>query len=218
MNVEAEKKSRTIHIGLLAAFIVVLIWSVIQPYNLLFWLMQALAAIIMVLVLLLTYRKFTFTTFVYVLVFFHTIILLVGAHYTYSHNPLFDWLMNTFMLSRNYYDRVGHFAQGFMPAFALKEFLLRTGHVKKGKMLSFIVISMCLGFSAFYELLELAASFILGLPGEVVMGFQGDIWDSHWDMSMALIGAMTAIFIFGALHDKHMAKISKFDKLTLADR
>src|SRR5690554_5019506 len=103
------------HLILLGIFFLVLIWSVIQPFDLLFWFMQALPAMLIVLGLVLTYRKFTFSTFVYVMVLIHTIILLIGAHYTYSRNPFFDFLMNEFQLERNYYDRVGHFAQGFVP-------------------------------------------------------------------------------------------------------
>lgn len=211
MKKKADNRSGFIHLWLLAALAAVFIWSVIRPFSLIFWLMQALPAILIVTVLILTYRRFTFSTFVYGLVFLHMIILLIGAHYTYSRNPFFELLKDQFSLGRNYYDRVGHFAQGFVPAFAIKEFLLRAGYVKKSRMLSFIVISMCLGFSAFYEILELASSFILGLPGEVVMGFQGDIWDSHWDMIMALIGALAAIFIFGPLHDRAIAKTMSAD-------
>lgn len=209
MKTKANKNSIAIHFSLFIIFIAVLTWSAIYPSNGLFWLMQALPAILIVSALILTYKKFTFSTFVYIFVLIHTIILLIGAHYTYSRNPLFDLLMDKFSLSRNYFDRVGHFAQGFVPAFAIKEYLLRAGHVKKGGILSFIVISICLAISALYELLELAASFILRLPGEVVMGFQGDKWDSQWDMLMALIGAIIAVLIFGPLHDKYIAKLSK---------
>lgn len=213
MKKNAVKQPVTFHLFLLTVFLAVLIWSVIRPFNLVFWLMQALTAIAMVSVLVITYKRFTFSTFVYVMVLFHTIILLVGAHYTYSLNPLFDLLMDRFMLTRNYYDRVGHFAQGFVPALITKEYLTRVVHFKKGGLLSFIVISMCLGFSAFYELLELLSSFILGLPGEVVMGFQGDIWDSHWDMFMALLGASVAIFLFGSWHNKYIAKMMSAQKM-----
>ncbi|MBF7097275.1 DUF2238 domain-containing protein [Alkalibacter mobilis] len=204
-----QKKSgniNTIHLILLSIFFIILILSVIQPYNLLFWFMQALPAMLIVLGLVLTYRKFTFSTFVYVMVLIHTIVLLIGAHYTYSRNPFFDLLMNEFQLERNNYDRVGHFAQGFFPAFMIKEFLFRAVHVKKGPMLNLIVIGLCLGISGFYELLELAASWITGLPGEFIMGFQGDVWDSQWDMIMALIGAVIAVIPFGSWHDKHMEK------------
>lgn len=209
MEGKAGNNAGVIHLCLLLTFVAVLIWSVINPFNLLFWMMQALPAMSIVATLFLTYKKFTFSTFVYTMVLMHMIILLIGAHYTYSRNPFFDQLMTRFSLERNYYDRVGHFAQGLVPAFLIKEFLWRTAYVKKGRMLSFIVIAICLGFSAFYELLELAASYVLGLPGEVVMGFQGDLWDSQWDMFMALIGAAIAVFVFGSWHDKLIAKTSE---------
>ncbi len=208
MEALRKKNPAVIHLALLLCFVIALIWSLIRPYNLLFWLMQALAALLIVLTLSVTYRKFRFTTFVYVMVLLHVIILLIGARYTYSRNPFFNMLMTRFSLERNYYDRVGHFAQGFVPAFIIKEYLLRSKTVKKGKMLSLIVLMVCLGISALYELLELLAAFILGLPAEVVMGFQGDLWDSHWDMLMALIGASAALLVFAPMHDRYIAGIS----------
>ncbi|QSX07685.1 DUF2238 domain-containing protein [Alkalibacter rhizosphaerae] len=206
MKQKTSEQAVKTHLILLGIFFLVLIWSVIQPFDLLFWFMQALPAMLIVLGLVLTYRKFTFSTFVYVMVLIHTIILLIGAHHTYSRNPFFDFLMNEFQLERNYYDRVGHFAQGFVPAFMIKEFLFRRGHVKKGPVLNLIVIGLCLGISGFYELLELAASWVTGFPGEVIMGFQGDVWDTQWDMIMALTGAVLAILPLGPWHDKHMGK------------
>ena len=198
---EGEKR---IHIGLFVLFLIALTASAITPFNQLFWFGQAVPAILIVSVLAGTYRRFSFTTFVYVIVFLHMLILLVGAHYTYSENPLFNYLKDAWGLRRNYFDRVGHFAQGFSPAFLTKELLSRGGYVKKGRMLSFIVIVMCLGYSAFYELLEFTVALVFGIPPEIVMGFQGDVWDSLWDMLMALIGALVAICIFGSVHDKRM--------------
>lgn len=195
---------KRIHSGLFILFLTALIASAINPLNQLFWFGQAVPAILIVSVLAGTYRKFSFTTFVYVVVFLHMLILLVGAHYTYSENPFFNFLKDEWGLRRNYFDRIGHFAQGFSPAFLTKEFLARGGYVKKGRMLSFIVIVMCLGYSAFYELLEFTMALVLGIPPEIVMGFQGDVWDSLWDMVMALIGALVAICIFGSVHDKRM--------------
>jgi putative membrane protein len=129
-------------------------------------------------------------------------VILIGAHYTYSRNPLFELIKVQLGLSRNYYDRVGHFFQGFGPALMAREVLIRGKHVRHGRMLSFIVVSMCLGMSAFYELLELGTSYVLGLPVEVVMGMQGSAWDSQWDMLMALIGSITALALFTRIHDR----------------
>ena len=204
MSARVWKGINPIHIGLFVLFLIALTASAINPVNHLFWFGQAVPAILIVSVLAGTYRKFSFTSFVYVIVFLHMLILLVGAHYTYSENPFFNFLKDTWGLRRNYYDRAGHFAQGFSPSFLTKELLSRGGYVKKGRMLSFIVIVMCLGYSAFYELLEFMVALLFGIPPEIVMGFQGDVWDSLWDMLMALIGALVAICIFGSVHDKRM--------------
>lgn len=195
---------------LLALYLIVVIWSVWEPYGQLVWMMQSIAAHIVVLVLIITYRRFRFTTFIYAVVLVHMTVILVGAHYTYSRNPLFELLKIEMGLSRNYYDRVGHFFQGFGPALMAREILIRGNHVRRGRMLSFIVVSMCLGMSAFYELLELGTSYVLGLPVEVVMGMQGSSWDSQWDMLMALIGSIAALSVFSRLHDTKMKANSEY--------
>lgn len=189
---------------LLALYLGVVIWSAWEPYGRLVWLMQSLAALLVVLVLVLNYMRFRFTTFIYAVVLVHMTVILIGAHYTYSRNPLFEIIKIQFDLSRNYYDRVGHFFQGFGPALMSREILIRGNYVRRGRMLSFIIVSMCLGMSAFYELLELGTSYVLGLPVEVVMGMQGSSWDSQWDMLMALIGSIAALLIFSRIHDRSM--------------
>ena len=172
-----EKNDRN-NLILLSLYLIVAIWSAWEPYGQLVWLMQSVAAHIVVLVLIITYRRFRFTTFIYAVVLIHMTVILIGAHYTYSRNPLFELIKVQLGLSRNYYDRVGHFFQGFGPALMAREVLIRGKHVRQGRMLSFIIVSMCLGMSAFYELLELGTSYVLGLPVEVVMGMQGSAWDS----------------------------------------
>ena len=139
--------------------------------------------------------------------FLHALLLLYGAHYTYSQNPLFNQWKEQFGWERNYFDRVGHFAQGFVPAFLAKEFLLRGGYVKKGKLLMLIVILSCLGFSAAYELSEFAVVKIMDVPADTVMGTQGDAFDSLWDMIWALIGASLAVFVFGPFHDSQIEQM-----------
>ncbi len=196
-----EKNDRN-NMILLSLYLIVAIWSAWEPYGQLVWLMQSVAAHIVVLVLIITYRRFRFTTFIYAVVLIHMTVILIGAHYTYSRNPLFELIKVQLDLSRNYYDRVGHFFQGFGPALMAREVLIRGKHVRQGRMLSFIVVSMCLGMSAFYELLELGTSYVLGLPVEVVMGMQGSAWDSQWDMLMALIGSITALALFTRIHDR----------------
>lgn len=197
------------HRFMLTVFFLTLLWSVIKPFSFITWLLQALPAIIMVLVLSLLFKHFKFSEFVYFVVLIHVVILLIGSKYTYERNPLFEVLMEKFDLNRNYYDRVGHLAQGFTPAIIAKEYLLREGYLKRSKMFYYIVMSIVLAVSAAYELLEFAVSRISGVPAEKVLSFQGDIWDTQWDMVMALIGATVALTIFRRIHDKSMKKIEK---------
>lgn len=201
------KKAEPLHIILLVLFIIAYIISAIRPLDRLAWMGQMTPALLLVFLLVVTYRKFRFSTFVYVMAFLHALLLVYGAHFTYSQNPLFNQWKEQFGWERNYFDRVGHFAQGFVPAFLAKEFLLRAGYVKKGKMLTLIVILSCLGFSAAYELSEFTIVKIMGVPADAVMGTQGDAFDSIWDMIWALIGAGLAVFVFGRFHDSQMEKM-----------
>ena len=201
------KKAEPLPIILLVLFVIAYIISAIRPLDRLAWIDQMTPAVLMVLLLVVTYRKFRFSTFVYVMAFLHALLLLYGAHYTYSQNPLFNQWKEQFGWERNYFDRVGHFAQGFVPAFLAKEFLLRGGYVKKGKLLMLIVILSCLGFSAAYELSEFAVVKIMDVPADTVMGTQGDAFDSLWDMIWALIGASLAVFVFGPFHDSQIEQM-----------
>ena len=201
------KKAEPLPIILLVLFVIAYIISAIRPLDRLAWIGQITPAVLLVLLLVVTYRKFRFSTFVYVMAFLHALLLLYGAHYTYSQNPLFNQWKEQFGWERNYFDRVGHFAQGFVPAFLAKEFLLRGGYVKKGKLLMLIVILSCLGFSAAYELSEFAVVKIMDVPADTVMGTQGDAFDSLWDMSWALIGASLAVFVFGPFQDSQIEQM-----------
>lgn len=185
----------------------VLAWSAIRPHDYFTWFLEVLPAVAGVAILAVTYGRFKFTHLVYVLVWGHAIILMVGGHYTYAEMPLFNWIRDTFGLSRNYYDRVGHFAQGFVPAMIAREILLRTSPLKKGKLLFFIVVSICLAFSAFYELIEWWVSAATGSAGDAFLGTRGDVWDTQRDMAMALIGAMSALLALGKYHDKFLEKL-----------
>ena len=201
------KKAEPLPIILLVLFVIAYIISAIRPLDRLAWIGQMTPAVLLVLLLVVTYRKFRFSTFVYVMAFLHALLLLYGAHYTYSQNPLFNQWKEQFGWGRNYFERVGHFAQGFVPAFLAKEFLLRGGYVKKGKLLMLIVILSCLGFSAAYELSEFAVVKIMDVPADTVMGTQGDAFDSLWDMIWALIGASLAVFVFGPFHDSQIEQM-----------
>ena len=133
-------------------------------------------------------------------------ILLVGGHFTYAEVPLFNWLKEAFHLSRNHYDRVGHFVQGFVPAIITREILLKKSSLRPGKLFSFIIICICLAISAFYELLEFAVSVLIGSNGDAFLATQGDIWDTQKDMTLALIGAIVALILLSKIHDHFLKK------------
>lgn len=195
-------QSKRLHLALLVSFLAILVWSVIRPHDLFTWILETFPAMIGAVILAATYNKFRFTTLVYILIWMHAIILLVGGHYTYAEVPLFNWIRDTLHLSRNHYDRVGHFAQGFVPAMIAREFLLRKTPLQPGKLVVFIVLSICLAISAAYELIEFGVSMATGSAGDAFLGTQGDIWDTQKDMLMALIGATTALLTLSKLHDR----------------
>jgi putative membrane protein len=191
-------------IGFLVIFILILVWSAIKPHDYLTWALEVFPAVIGVAILAFTYKKFQFTTFIYFLILLHTIILIVGGHYTYALNPLFEYIKEIFNLSRNHYDRLGHFAQGFLPALLAREILIRKSPLKEGGWLAFTIISFCLAVSAVYELIEWAGAMIFGSGADAFLGTQGDIFDTQKDMLMALIGATLALLFFSRMHDKKL--------------
>lgn len=183
------------------------IWSAIKPYDYGIWIFELSLGLIGIFILLAIYTRFRFSGLVYILVGIHFAVLAIGAKYTYAEMPLFNWLRDTFHLSRNHYDRVGHFMQGFVPALIVREVLLRKTPLKPGGWLGFLCISVCLAFSAFYELLEWwMVSVFYSKEGAEWLGIQGDIWDAQKDMLMALIGATLAILILSRYHDQSMKK------------
>lgn len=183
---------------------VVFIWSAIRPHDYFTWILEVFPAIIGVSVLAATYRNFKFTTVVYVLIGAHAIILMIGGHYTYAEVPLFNWIRDEFALNRNHYDRVGHFAQGFVPALIAREVLLRKSPLRRGRWLFIIVVSICLAFSALYELFEWGVSAATGSAGDAFLGTQGDVFDTQKDMAMALVGAITSLLLLSRLHDRQL--------------
>ena len=191
---------------LLGSILIILMWSVINPYDLFTWFLEVLPVLIGIIVLVYIYPRFQFSNFVYTLLWLHAIILIVGGHYTYAEMPLFNWLRDSFDLGRNYYDRVGHFAQGFVPAMVAREVLLRQTPLKHGKWLNFIIISICLALSAAYELFEFATAKLMGATADSFLGSQGDVWDAQWDMTFALIGAITALMLLSKFHDRAMSE------------
>lgn len=199
-------EDRKVHRILLGILIVVYILSGINPHDTRAWIGQTAPAVFYVLLLIGLYPRFRFTRFAYSMAFLHVLFLLYAAHSTYSHNPLFNYLAGVFGWQRNYLDRLGHFAQGFIPAFLFKELYFLGGYVKKGRILSLIVILSCLGLSAAYELAEFATVKLLDVPVDTIMGTQGDIFDTYWDMLWALNGAGIATLLIGPWHDKYMLR------------
>jgi putative membrane protein len=188
----------------LAALSAVLVWSGIYPRDTFTWFLEVLPALLGVGILAATYSRFRFSMLVYVLVSLHAIILMIGGHYTYAEMPAFNWLRDTFGLSRNYYDRVGHFAQGFVPAIIAREVLLRLSPLRRGKLLFVIVVSICLAASAAYEFIEWWVSLAVGSAGDAFLGTQGDVWDTQWDMFMAFGGAVIALLSLSGIHDRFL--------------
>jgi putative membrane protein len=190
---------------LIALVLGVLVWSAIKPHDYFTWFLEVLPIFIVAPILLLTYPKFRLTPLVYILLAIHAIILMIGGHYTYAQVPLFNWIRDTFDLSRNYYDRVGHFAQGFIPAIVIRELLLRKSPLEQGKWLFLIVTSICLAFSACYELFEWAVAVLTGTAADDFLGTQGDPWDTQMDMFFALCGAVISQVMLGKYHDRQIS-------------
>ncbi len=155
-------------------------------------------------ILVFTYHRFPLTHLLYTFLFLHSVILVVGGHYTYAEVPAGFWVQDLFDLSRNHYDRLGHFAQGFVPALLAREILIRSSPLRRGGWLSFLVVCVCLAFSAFYELIEWWAAVIGGEEAESFLGTQGDVWDTQWDMFLALLGAISAQLLLGRLHGRQL--------------
>lgn len=183
-------------------FSCVFIWSAIHPKDVFTWALEVLPAVIAVLVLALTFQRFSLTPLAYWLILIHCIILMVGGHYTYAEVPLFDNLLG---MERNNYDKVGHFAQGFVPALIARELLLRLDVVRGRWWMALFVISFCLGFSAFYELIEWWVALASGTDAEAFLGTQGYEWDTQSDMALALLGAVSALLCLSTWHDNQLA-------------
>lgn len=201
-------KEIRLHIFLLFSLVLVFVWSLIGCFDFFTWVLEALPVIIGAAVLVSVYRRFRLSGLTCVLIWLYAIILLIGAHYTYGRMPLFDWIRDVFGLSRNHYDRFGHFAQGFVPAMIARELLLRKSTLQKGKWLFFIVVCICLAISASYELLEWLVAAASGDEAAVAfLATQGDVWDTQKDMALCLAGAVVSLVTLSRLHDKALNKI-----------
>ena len=199
----ATSDARTLGLGLLA-LMAVLAWSGWQPYDRTTWWMEVAPVLIVVPVLLATRQRFPLTRLLYAGIFVHAVILMVGGAYTYARVPLGFQRMEWFDLSRNPYDKIGHFAQGFVPALAAREMLLRGRHVAPGRMLGFLVLCVVLAISASYELIEWAAALALGQGADEFLGTQGDPWDTQSDMFLALLGGSAALLLLSRWQDRQI--------------
>lgn len=188
----------------MSVYTLVLVWSAIRPADYFTWFLEVVPALIGVAVLLFTRRSFPLTGLAYVLVLVHCIILMVGGHYTYAKVPLFDWLSTAFELGRNNYDKLGHFAQGFVPAILAREILARKAVVSGRAWLNFFVLCFCLAFSAFYELIEWWVALASEEAADSFLGTQGYVWDTQSDMGWALFGAVLSLLLLGRYHDRQL--------------
>lgn len=190
---------------LLLLVAIVFAWSAVGPHDYFTWFLEVAPVIIGAMILIPTYKRFTLTDLLYVLLAIHAVILMVGGHYTYAEVPLGDWVKELLGLNRNHYDRLGHLAQGFVPAILAREVLLRNRVVRGKAWLFVIVVSICLAFSAMYELIEWSVAAITGAAAEAFLGTQGDVWDSQKDMALAFIGAILAQLLLAGLHDRQLS-------------
>src|SRR6266404_9274748 len=206
LNPAAAASQRRALIALLASLAVIFAWSAIQPHDYFTWFLEVWPAIAGVAILAAMYPRFRFTTLVYGFIWAHAVILLVGGHYTYAEVPLFNWIRDHWHLARNDYDRVGHFAQGFVPALIAREFMIRKRIVRRG-WAPFVVLSICLAISALYELLEWRVAVAVGSASDAFLGTQGDPWDTQEDMATALVGASCALIFLSRWHDRQIQRL-----------
>jgi len=193
--------------ALLAIFVVALVWSGIQPFDRYTWVLEVAPALIALPILAFTHRRFPLTRLVYALILLHAIVLMVGGHFTYAREPVFEWLKQVMHWPRNNYDKLGHFMQGFVPAMIVREILLRRTPLKRGGWLFFLVVCVCGALSACYELVEWLTAVLGGGKSEEFLGTQGYVWDTQTDMLMAFIGAVTAQLTQSGVQDRQLARM-----------
>ena len=196
-----DTKSLSLYSAALVALLALSAW---RPFDLATWAMEVAPVIVVLAILWATRRRFPLTPLLYALIFAHAVVLILGGHYSYARVPLGEWLREGFGLARNPYDGIGHFAQGFVPAIAARELLLRHTRLERGAWLFVVVTAVCLAISAIYELIEWGAAVALGQGAEEFLGTQGDPWDTQKDMLLAWIGAMAAQWLLARWHDRQL--------------
>ncbi|MEE4175436.1 MAG: DUF2238 domain-containing protein [Xanthomonadales bacterium] len=192
----------------LGPFFAVLAWSAVDPHDRLTWWLEVAPALAALIALAVTRQSFPLTPLAYVLILAHCMILMVGGHYTYAEVPAGEWVRELVGGSRNNYDKLGHFAQGFVPAMVAREVLVRLQVVQRRGWLGFLVVCFCLAFSAFYELIEWWAALLSQEAAESFLGTQGYVWDTQSDMLWALVGAISALLLLSRLHDRQLERLS----------
>ena len=192
---------------LFAAVLVVLGWSGWAPYDRFTWWLEVTPALVGLVVLVATRRRFRFTPLVYTLIALHMMILCVGGKYTYALVPLGEWMRTVFHFTRNHYDRIGHLAQGFVPALIGRELFIRWNVVPSPRWRAFLIVCVCLAISACYELIEWRVAVSTGEAGDAFLGTQGDVWDTQTDMALALVGAIAGLVLLGRWHDRQLAAL-----------
>ena len=197
------------HLALLGTFLLILAWSGIDPKDHFIWFLEVFPAIVGAVVLVVIYPRVKLTMLVYCLIWLHALVLMLGGHWTYAEMPLFSWLRDEYGLARNYYDRVGHIMQGFVPAIIAREVLLRNNVVKGRGWLYFIVTCICLAVSVFYEFIEWWVAIASGSAADEFLATQGDIWDTQWDMFLALCGAIASQILLARWHDRQLASVAR---------
>ena len=200
-------KATRLPLVLLAVVLAVLLWSAVQPKDRFTWWLEVSPVLVVLPLLIVTGRRFPLTPLLYVAIAVHMAILMVGGHYTYAEMPLFNWLRDELHLARNHYDRVGHLAQGFVPALAAREILLRRTPLRPGGWLFILVVCVCLAVSAAYELIEWGVAEASGDEAVAFLATQGDPWDTQKDMALALLGSVLAQLAFARLHDRQLAQL-----------
>jgi putative membrane protein len=212
MRTSANTSSSREPAVLLALGALALVASGIAPYERGTWALEVAPAIVAAAILVATRRRFPLTRLAYRLVFVHALILMLGGHYTYARVPLGFWAQDALDLARNHYDRVGHFAQGFIPALVAREVIARSLALRRAGWLAFLSACVALAASAFYELIEWWAALLLGIAAESFLGTQGDVWDSQWDMFLCLCGACTSLALLGRRHDRELARLARAER------
>jgi len=190
-----------------ASVVAVLVWSAVKPLKPSTWFFETIWVVIGLIVVLSTWRRFPLTALLASLLALHAVVLCYGGRYTYAQTPFGDWLQDLLGLSRNPYDRIGHFMQGFAPAIAAREILWRTSPLRGSRWLAPLVVSVCLAFSALWELMEWAGAYLVAHGSTSFLGAQGDPWDTQWDMFLALLGAILSLLLFTRVHNRQLAAI-----------